>query len=188
MTTLPNAISLMRLVIAPVGLLVAWRGAGDVYKALFTLAVASDLIDGVLARHLGQDTEFGAKLDTWADSATYAALFFSVLLLWPEFVASHAGLLTACLALYAFVFSLAFLRFRKLPSYHSWGGKLSAVLMGASILLWFYTGNDAPFRLALIVALAAGLDELAITLVLPDWRANVPSAWHAYRQTASVEH
>lgn len=65
--TLPNAISLLRLTLVPVFGLLIVRGY-DV-AALFVLAVsgASDWLDGVLARRLGQVTRLGQLLDPAAD-------------------------------------------------------------------------------------------------------------------------
>jgi CDP-diacylglycerol--glycerol-3-phosphate 3-phosphatidyltransferase len=72
-------------------------------------------------------------------------------------------------------------RYRRVTSYHTWGAKLSAVLMGAAVLVLFLDWSPWPFRIFTPVAALAGLEEIAITFTLPVWRANVPSLRHAMR-------
>jgi len=178
---LPNAISLGRLVLAPAMVVLAWDQQANVFRAVFTVAVFSDLLDGVLARILNQRTELGAKLDSWADMATYLALFFGTCMLWPQFIDAHLDLILGGFGVYTMAFSFGFLKYGRLTSYHTLSGKASAVLMACSMILWFFGGPEWPFRAGLIVALVSGTEQIMITLALPDWRPNVPSLWHALR-------
>lgn len=65
--TIPNALSTLRLLLVPVFLLMLV--ARDYVAALIVLVVASltDLLDGFLARRLGQITRLGQLLDPAAD-------------------------------------------------------------------------------------------------------------------------
>jgi len=65
--TVPNVISLIRLLLVPVFAVLAWRG--EDLAALYVLAVsgASDWLDGVLARGLHQVSRLGELLDPAAD-------------------------------------------------------------------------------------------------------------------------
>jgi cardiolipin synthase len=65
--TLPNVISLIRLLLVPVFAVLAWQG--EDLAALYVLAVsgASDWLDGVLARSLHQQSRLGELLDPAAD-------------------------------------------------------------------------------------------------------------------------
>ena len=67
--TLPNVITLLRIVAVPV---VAWLILQQRWEAacwLFLAAAVSDGVDGLLARWLDQMTALGAALDTVADKA-----------------------------------------------------------------------------------------------------------------------
>ena len=66
--TLPNALSGMRLLIAPLMVWMLLSGWFAVALVLFIVAVASDLADGYLARTLGQVTRLGRVLDHSADA------------------------------------------------------------------------------------------------------------------------
>ncbi len=75
MYTLPNLLTLSRLLLAPV---VAWRLlAHDVEGAfwLFVLAAITDLLDGNLARWLNQRSVLGAWLDPIADKVMLLTTF-----------------------------------------------------------------------------------------------------------------
>jgi len=179
--TIPNAISLARLLLAPVALWVAFEGHAAAYKWMFAAAVASDGLDGLLARLLKAQTVLGARLDAAADTATYLVLFLAMLRLWPDFIAAHCLLLAIALGLYAVNHLWALARFRKLPAYHTWAGKTSAVLMAAGMLLWFVSGYGRLFTAAVVVSLVSVVEQLAITGLLPHWQADVPTLVHALR-------
>jgi cardiolipin synthase len=75
--TVPNLISVARLAALPIFIwLLVFRG--DTLGAALLLAAigASDWLDGVLARRLGQVTELGKFLDPLADRAAIAAALF----------------------------------------------------------------------------------------------------------------
>ncbi|MFT3830291.1 MAG: CDP-alcohol phosphatidyltransferase family protein [Opitutaceae bacterium] len=186
--TLPNAISLARLLSAPVALWVAYQGHAIAYKWFFAAAVASDGVDGLLARLLKAQTVLGARLDAAADTATYLVLFLAVLHLWPEFIAAHSAMLGVALVLYAVNHVWALAHFHKLPAYHTWAGKTSAVLMAAGMLLWFVSGHGWLFTAAVVFSLVSVLEQLAITVLLPVWRSDVPTLVHAlhFRREAAA--
>jgi len=65
--TLANGLTVMRLVLAPVFLVLYVRGEALRALAAFAAAAASDLLDGLVARALRQRTRIGAMLDPVAD-------------------------------------------------------------------------------------------------------------------------
>ena len=179
--TIPNAISLARLLLAPVALWVAFEGHAAAYKWMFAAAVASDGLDGLLARLLKAQTVLGARLDAAADTATYLVLFLAMLRLWPDFIAAHCLLLAIALGLYAVNHLWALARFHKLPAYHTWAGKTAAVLMAAGMILWFVCDLGTLFTAAVIVSIFSAVEQLAITASLPRWQSDVPTLVHALR-------
>ena len=74
--TLPNLITLARLVLIPVFVAVfylPYRWAPLAAAAIFLLAGLTDMLDGYLARRLNQTSRFGAFLDPVADKLMVAA-------------------------------------------------------------------------------------------------------------------
>ncbi|MCP5433415.1 MAG: CDP-alcohol phosphatidyltransferase family protein [Alphaproteobacteria bacterium] len=73
---IPNGLTLARLAAAPALLALAfgpWEADGGALLVLFALAALTDLADGALARALRAETEFGARLDPFADKALVLA-------------------------------------------------------------------------------------------------------------------
>lgn len=73
---LPNALTLMRLVLAPIVAWAVWRadlGVEPVWAMtaaiLFVLAALTDLFDGMAARAFGAESKFGRVVDPIADKA-----------------------------------------------------------------------------------------------------------------------
>ncbi len=178
---LPNAISALRLAAAPLLLCLAWAGARRGFLIAYVGVLASDVVDGFLARRLRSTSELGARLDSWGDLATYVTLPFAAWWLWPEVVRREAGFVVVALAAYVAPVVVGWLRFGRLTSYHTLGAKVSGVLMSVAVPLLFAWDVTWPFHLATGVFALAEIEEMAITLVLPRWRSNVPSLVHALR-------
>lgn len=76
--TAANALTLVRLLAAPVCAYLILEGRDVEAVAIFALAIATDFADGPLARKWGQSSAFGALLDHGTD-ATFVVLGVSAL-------------------------------------------------------------------------------------------------------------
>lgn len=103
--TLPNLLTLFRLLAAPgvvlVFLLVPRPVADWLACALFVGAAATDYVDGYLARRMGQVSRIGTMLDPIADKAM-VALALLALAVWSPL--SHAIVLPGAVILFREVF------------------------------------------------------------------------------------
>ncbi len=73
---IPNTLTLIRIILIPVFVIVFYLPVSWSHMAaagLFTLASVTDLMDGYLARRLGQTSAFGAFLDPVADKLMVGA-------------------------------------------------------------------------------------------------------------------
>src|SRR5688572_28703626 len=109
---LPNALSALRLVCVPVLLLLAWHGALALFLVGFALGLASDVLDGVLARRLGQVSDFGARLDQWGDFALWLSLPLAAWWLWPEIIRREAAYVVVALVCMLLPTAIAYLKYR----------------------------------------------------------------------------
>jgi cardiolipin synthase len=72
--TIPNVISFLRILLIPVfSVLIVDRDSSAVGILLFTAVVATDWVDGFVARRTGQVSELGKILDPLADRLAIAA-------------------------------------------------------------------------------------------------------------------
>jgi cardiolipin synthase len=76
--TLANGLTALRLVLAPVFLVLYVRGDQARALAAFAAAAATDLLDGLVARALRQHTRLGAFLDPIADKFLAACALFAL--------------------------------------------------------------------------------------------------------------
>jgi CDP-diacylglycerol--glycerol-3-phosphate 3-phosphatidyltransferase len=179
MVTLPNLLSCVRLLLVPVLLALAWNGNPKLFFFCLLVSILTDGADGFFARRLNQASDLGAKLDSWADLATSLSLPLSGWWLRPDIVCQEAPFLASGIVFYFAAIAAGFLKFNRLTSYHTWAGKFTSVPVALAVIVFFANGPGWPFRIAMPMVILACLEEIAITLVLPEWRANVPSLWHA---------
>ena len=76
--SIPNLITLARILAVPVILWAIISGEMRIAFALFLAAGLSDLIDGFLAKRFGMATELGAYLDPLADKAMIVSIYVAL--------------------------------------------------------------------------------------------------------------
>ncbi len=168
---LPNAITVVRILCAPVFLwmLLADGGADGALRwgagALFVLAIATDGIDGHIARKNGIVTDLGKILDPIADKALTGCAFVGLSILdelwwWITIVVlvREVGI-----TVYRFI----------VVSDHvlaaAWMGKLKTVAQAVALSLallplwtvvgeWIWWLNGVTMTIAVVLTIASGLD------------------------------
>ncbi|MBF8270863.1 MAG: CDP-alcohol phosphatidyltransferase, partial [Gammaproteobacteria bacterium] len=60
--------------------------------------------------------------------------------------------------------------------------KIAAICTTISSLLLFLQFTPLPFRVAAVLCVLAGLEEILITLMLAQPRSNVRSLWHIWNE------
>jgi phosphatidylglycerophosphate synthase len=173
--SVPNLLSLLRLMLVPVLAITAGLGMAELFLALLAISLLSDMLDGYFARKLDQTSELGARLDSWADMLTYAAMILGLYLIWPiVFVEQKIYIIVATLS-YVLPVLFALSRFGSFPSYHTWGAKLAAVLIAPAFYLLVLTDNQLFFRAVIVFHALVALEEIGITFILKQPRTNVGS-------------
>lgn len=175
---LPNLLSCMRLIAAPLLLFLARQNLPDLFLALLALSLLTDVIDGYVARRFKVTTKAGAKLDSWGDFVTFLTIVISAWWLWPEIVEREIFFVITGITSFLLPVAVGFIKFKKLPCYHTWAAKIQAVLISSAVFILFITGNAWLFRCAVVLQIFVTIEEIIITLFLTKQRCNVPSLWH----------
>ncbi len=183
MIQLPNFISALRLAASPVILYLAWHGYADTVLVVLVAALASDALDGYLARALGQTSTFGAKLDSAADFALFITIPLVGWRLWPHIIRHEAPYFMVAIISATLPPAIHFWKFRTSTSYHTWSAKLTVLFVGGSAILLFAGWSPWLFRLATPISVLAACEQIALTWMLPESRSDVRSLWHVTRQT-----
>jgi cardiolipin synthase len=172
MYTIPNLLTLLRLILVPFFIAASIRGMFTVAFVLFVTAAVTDILDGMIARRLNQRSRLGAVLDPAADKimmiSGYLFYTFSNLPL-----VRIPGWLTFVVFIRDFVIMLvAYLLYtrvhvKRFPP--SIAGKASTVLQAATLGAVIAVNGFAPsllrlaevlFRVALVVTLYSSWDYL----------------------------
>jgi CDP-diacylglycerol--glycerol-3-phosphate 3-phosphatidyltransferase len=170
---LPNIITVVRILLAPVFFWMLLADAGQdgtlryAAAALFIVAIATDGIDGHLARAWNQVTDLGKILDPIADKVlTGAALVgLSILGELPPWVTGLILLREVGITVYRF----AVLSDRVIPA--SRGGKLKTLMQAIAISLalvpfWTFLGewvhwlNGVTMTIAVVLTVVTGIEYL----------------------------
>jgi len=76
--TVPNALTLLRLILVPFIIRAVLAGRHTLALVLFAAAAVTDILDGAAARHFGQNTASGAYLDPIADKCLLSGVYLGL--------------------------------------------------------------------------------------------------------------
>jgi phosphatidylglycerophosphate synthase len=181
MPRLPILLVTLRAALGPLILaagLLRWPG----YWLIAILAVAflSDVFDGIIARRLGVATERLRLADSVVDIGFYLCVTAACLLGYPEVWRQHRTGILLVAGLEAGRWVLDLIKFGRIASYHMWSSKLWGILLFLGFGEVFARGGPGVlFTAVIVVGIVNEVEGLLASLVLPRWRHDVPSVWHA---------
>jgi CDP-diacylglycerol--glycerol-3-phosphate 3-phosphatidyltransferase len=167
--TLPNAISLYRLLMFPVIGYVAFLQKESMFALLICINLVTDILDGLLARMLNQVTRFGAALDNLADLGTYIMACYGMYLFKSAELEGHYTILIIFLVVFMSSNIVSLARFRKMPGLHLYSCVITAYLQGIFFFLLFTSGFCLPlYYFALISGILAYGEKIVILCMIRD--------------------
>ena len=133
--TIPNILTMIRLVLVPVFVVLFFSGFRKAALAVFVAASLTDMLDGYLARKLNQITDFGKLFDPLADKLMVltAMVCQAVAGVFPW----EAIIIVACKELYMVLGGMFMLK-RGIVVYSNLIGKAAQVCFIASLILAFF--------------------------------------------------
>ena len=177
--TVPNALSGLRILLVPVLLLCAWQKQQELFLSVLALSLLSDAFDGYFARLLHQESDFGARLDSWGDLFTYGAMILGLYLAWPDVLQQEAGFIALGIGFYLLPTTASLIKFGELPSYHTWAAKLAALMLAPGYYLLTLLDSALLFRTVILFHGWVALEGVLIVLTLERNQFNVPTFIHA---------
>lgn len=172
LATIPNLLTLLRLLLIPVFLVVSFRGAFFAVLVLFITAAVTDIFDGLIARRLNQRSRLGAILDPAADKTMmiagylYYTLAGNVALRIPGWLTFVVLIRDFLIIMFAYLLYTR-VQVKRFPP--SWAGKTSTVLQAVTLgtvigvnafipgLVWL---AEPLFRIAMLMTLFSAADYL----------------------------
>jgi len=181
---LPVSLILFRLLLAPIILSLAWtfdESSKLPIVILMYLGFISDIADGIIARKLKVSSAKLRRMDSQADMIFWVSIGFATWHLFPELLRANSTAIFAILAMEIMCYLISIARFGKETCTHAWLSKLwgiSLVVVFTSLIGFNHAG--LPFSIAIGLGLISHIDRILITLILPKWTHDVPSAYHAW--------
>ncbi|WP_299458467.1 CDP-alcohol phosphatidyltransferase family protein [uncultured Microscilla sp.] len=172
--TIPNILSLYRLLVFPLILYFIVSQQEQLFVVFIAISLITDILDGAIARGFNMQTKLGAKLDSWADLGVFVLAFFAAY----QFRLADIKGLYWLFILYLFCWFLAylvvFIKFKGLIGLHTYMFKVTGYLQGIFMFVWFVFGFQAWLcYLALGWGTLACIEEIIIILIIPEPRSNV---------------
>ena len=178
---LPNLVSLIRILMAPVLFYFALTQQPYWFIGILLFAEFTDVLDGFLARTLNQITEMGSRLDTWGDFVIYSTMAVCAWILWPDILQRESLYFIIIVLSFTLPALIGFIKFQRFTSYHTWSVKLAVVITVVAYILLFTGLLDWPFRIAALFCLYAAIEEIAITLLIHHEHVDVRTVWQAVK-------
>jgi len=178
-----NGITVYRLAAAPVLLSMALMGEMELFKWFLLLSFSTDAVDGFLARRLKVSSPLGAKLDSIADDLTVTVAVIAMFLTHSSFIGEHVILFVTPLVLFVIQMIIAFARYKKITSFHTYAAKFAALLQGLFLLSAFFLEEPhyGLFVAASVITTYDLTEEIILALVIKEWKTDVRGLWWVLR-------
>jgi phosphatidylglycerophosphate synthase len=177
----PNLLSGTRIALMPAVLTAAMAGSKLWFLVLVGASLATDALDGFLARRLNAFSDFGRKLDSAADYLTMITGLAGIALLWPDIVRRELPWIGAGLAAFFGVIVFGFVRLGRAPCYHTWAAKVGVLGCALSMIPLLTEWSALPFHVMIVMQVLAAIEEMIITVLLPSHEGEIATVWHAWR-------
>ena len=181
MLSAPQLLVAFRAACAPaLFVLACFRFSGLLLAAIVVAAGVSDLLDDMVARRTGTASAALRHADTVVDTIFFVAAAIALRVAVPQ---AYQGLWLPLVALIVVHVSRAtyeLTKYGRLSAYHMWSSKALGVVLAAALVIAFITGRPtALLGVGLWFGVVNELEGFAASLLLPDWRCDVPSIFHA---------
>lgn len=183
---LPNALSMARLLTAPLLIFLALFQHERVFTVVLIAALVTDILDGWIARRYRLQSPRGAMLDSSADVTTLIAAAVGIAVFHPDVWQQHFAAICLVLGGWTVECVLALLRYGRLSSFHTYASKAAGYALGFFIATLFALGF-VPwlFYAAVALSLISIVEELLLLWRLRQWQADVRGLWWVLREQSS---
>ena len=131
--TIPNLLSLVRLLMIPAFVCLYLKGYEEWTAALLILSGVTDVVDGFIARRFGQVSDLGKALDPVADKLTQAAMLLCLVSRYPTMILPF--ILLAVKEVFAAVSGLMVIKHAGYVPGAEWHGKLTTMMLYGMMIL-----------------------------------------------------
>lgn len=168
--SLPNALTVSRIVLTALLFIPASHGWRITLVSGFVVAFITDLLDGYLARKLGQTSYLGMRLDSFADYFLIASAAVWSRLLEPTLFTAHAALWITLGCILLVPQTICLLRTGRNAGFHLFSTKAAGWSAAILFLHAVLSGRHSPFLLGAfaVLTIIKSMEESLICLLVRD--------------------
>jgi len=189
LNSIPHTLLYSRLVVSILIIVFSFTKTQPiVIISLSIYAIISDVLDGIIARHLKISTKEMRRMDTKIDTVFWFSCLFYISINHPLFLKNH--LLQIGILVFSEFFNIVFgfLKFQERISYHTIISKFWAIL-----LLWFFVdlilnkSAEYSFVISFWYGILVQIEIVLIASILKKSQTDVPSVFHAIKLNKGLE-
>ncbi|MGO9325446.1 MAG: CDP-alcohol phosphatidyltransferase family protein [Terracidiphilus sp.] len=141
---------------------------------LIATGFISDFYDGILARRWKTETAALRIADSSADIVFWVGILTAAIARHGAELKARVGLVIAVLVFESIHIGFGWLKFGRMPSFHTYAAKLWGFLLAvAAIALLGFDRGAWLLTCSLIWGIACQTESLTISILLPEWAYNV---------------
>ena len=165
--TVPNFLSLYRLLSFPFVMYLAFSNNERLFAIFLIINLITDALDGIIARMFHVQTELGARLDAFADIGMYICAITGVFVFKAADFAPHLLSLYIYIGFFACSVLISLLKFKRFPSLHLYSSKTGGYLQGIFFfVLFIFEFNMWFYYFVIILAILAFCEQISVQWVL----------------------
>jgi len=174
--------SFYRILAAPFLLLLIWFDAQLIFTWFLLISYLTDAIDGYLARKLKITSARGSQLDSIGDQITLIIGLIGLFYFENEFVKTNLTLILIAFIPYVIQMIIAFYKYGKATSFHTYLAKTSAILQSVFIL-WslFFNPEYSLFYIMIVIGILETIEEISLVFMYKNWVSDVKSIFWALK-------
>lgn len=174
--------SFYRIAAAPFLLGLIWFDERLIFTWLLLISYSTDAIDGYLARKLKITSPRGSQLDSFGDQITLIIGLIGLFYFENEFIKTNLVLILIVFIPYILQMVIAYLKYGKSTSFHTYLAKLSAILQSIFILWALFFGPEyGLFYVMIGIGLLETIEEIALIFLYDHWASDVKGIYWALR-------
>jgi phosphatidylglycerophosphate synthase len=144
------------------------------FAALLIPALASDVIDGWLARKLRVVSAMGATLDSIADILLMGVILYAIWPLHPHVYLDHGWVIISVVVAWIFGHAASFFRYGRLASFHTQLIRAGIFVFSIfAMVLFLYDFVPWLLYLAAGICFLGAIEHFTMLYLLPEWTPNL---------------
>ncbi len=186
--TIPNLISLYRLLSVPVLFYVAYKGQEKLFFYWFLFNAFTDALDGFIARKFNMQSKWGEKLDSLADFFMYLLAMYALLTLKSNELESVKYSFYILIFYYLFIDLFSLFKFKEISSLHLYISKLNGFIQSLFFLLLFTVGfNEKFYWFMFALASLSFIENMYFLIKLKKMRSDLKGIYWTYKNHITFE-